>query len=241
MRGYLSSHNLHLIEAENGQEAIQMLEQFRPALILMNINMPVMDGYQATQLIKADQEFRTIPVVALTAYAMRDQRERFQSIYDGYLSKPVSRNDLIATLAEFLPHTKTPYRKEPEGVRSSLEGGRGGVQRPRVPGTGRREILEELKNYTAQTGPFPQALRDKLLLGLLPRYQKVSEVISVDAIIDFAEAIITVGDAFTILPLKHYGEELLNSIKVLDSIKVRRLLTLFPDIVEIITGSRVIG
>ena len=104
VRAYLALYDLHLVEAENGQEEIETLKQLHPDLILMDIRMPVMHGYEATQHIKADPELRTIPVVALTAHAIKEQREQFEAIFNAYLSKPISKNDLITTLVEFLPH-----------------------------------------------------------------------------------------------------------------------------------------
>jgi len=96
-------------------------------------------------------------------------------------------------------------------------------------------MLEELKAYAAHTGTFPQALLDKLQGELLPRHREITELMSADEMIEFAETIITVGDAFTIAPLKNYGEELLRHIKVFDVINMKRLLALFPEIVEIIS------
>ncbi len=104
--------------------------------------------------------------------------------------------------------------------------------------SGQRDMLEDLKDYAAQTGKFPQALLDKLHSELLPRHQEISEVVSADEMIAFAEAIIAVGDAFTIPPMKHYGEALLRHIKVFDVINIKRLLGQFPEIVEVITGSK---
>jgi len=103
---------------------------------------------------------------------------------------------------------------------------------PALPGDG---ILEEIKDYAAQTGTFPQALLDKLHSEFLPRHQEISEAMSADEMIEFAEVIITVGDTFMIAPLKHYGEELLRHIKVFDVINIKRLLALFPEIAEIIS------
>ena len=246
VRAYLTSYDLHLIEAENGQEAIQMLTPgsagvspafpsregsgvgFRPDLILMDIRMPVMDGYAATQRLKTDPELRAIPVVALTAYALKEQKEKYQDIYDAYLSKPISRHDLIATLAKFLPHTKAPGTKRGQEMRiPSLTGAQEGVEA--------RNMLEKLKDYAAQTGPFPQALLDTLRVELLPKHKEISEVMSLERMIGFAEAIITVGDAFTNPPLKAYGEELLRALKVFDVITMKRLLAVFPEFVALMT------
>jgi len=244
IREFLASYDLRVIEAENGQEVLQMLKQLRPDLILMDIRMPVMDGYTATRKIRNPKsEIRNIPIIALTAYALKEQVEKYKDIYDAYLSKPISKNELITTLAEFLPHTKAPLEGYPlnsplEGypLNSPLEGGQGGVgagETPTLPG---ERILEDLKDYVAQTGAFPQALLDKLQVELLPRHREVTELMSADEMIELAEAIITVGEAFTIPPLKHYGETLLRHIKVFDVINMKRLLAQFPEIVEIISN-----
>ncbi len=237
IREYVASYDLHLVEAENGQEALQMLNPgstgaspafpsregsgvgFSPDVILMDIHMPVMDGYTATREIRnSESEIRNIPIITLTAYALQEQKEKYQDVYDAYLRKPISKNELIATLAEFLPHTKEnpPLTPDP-----SQEGNT-------------RDILEDLKDYAAHTVPFPQAFLDKLDSELLPRHKEVSEVLSLDEMIEFAEIIISVGNTFAIPPLKHYGEVLLHYIKVFDFINMKRLLGQFLEIVEII-------
>ncbi|MBD3304799.1 response regulator, partial [candidate division KSB3 bacterium] len=104
IRAYLTSHNLQILEATHGAEALQMLARMHPQLILMDIHMPGMDGDEVTQRIKADPELCTIPLIALTADVFKEQQTRYQTIYDAYLSKPLSKHDLITTLAQFLPH-----------------------------------------------------------------------------------------------------------------------------------------
>jgi hypothetical protein len=167
---------------------------------------------------------------------MKEQIDRYQDIYDGYLSKPLSKKELIATLARFLFSPKVPYQKKQGTVVPSLrdtplDNERGERQNPEISSSG---ILEELKDYIAQTGPFQQPFVDKLRFELLSKYKDVSELMSIDDIMAFSEAVIVVGDAFTVSPLKHYGEELLGYLKVFNIVKVRRLLSQFPDIVKII-------
>jgi response regulator RpfG family c-di-GMP phosphodiesterase len=202
----------------------------------MDIHMPVMGGNQATQIIKTDKDLQTIPVIALTAYAMKEQIDRYQDIYDGYLSKPISKKDLIATLAKFLFSPAVPEQREQETVipplrYTPLDNKQGEIQVSEINSCG---ILEELKDYIAQTEPFPQPFVDKLRFELLSKYTEVSELMSIDDIMAFSKAVIVVGDAFTVSPLKHYGEELLGYLKVFNIVKVRRLLAQFPDIVKII-------
>ncbi len=229
IRAYLTPYHFCLIEAENGQEAIRTLKYIHPDLILMDIYMPVMNGYEATQIIKADPQLRTIPVVAVTAYAMKGQQEQFQAMFDAYLSKPISKHELITTLTKFLPHAKLLLTKDEERGEILPEVPKGTISE-------KSEILEALRGYVTQASILPQELFEKVQIELLPRNQEIRELMSVDEITRFAEDVITAGKFFTILPLKQYGEELLHSIKVFDIINMKRWLALFPEIVEIICG-----
>lgn len=193
--------------------------------------MPVMDGYEATQLIKTDPELRAIPVVAVTGYAMKEQREQFQALFDAYLSKPVSKHDLITTLTGFLPHTKLPAEKAEE--EESIQ------QAPEATISGQSGLIEDLQAYSsAHTGTFPKELLNTLHNELLPIYTEISELMSVDDIIDFSETVIALGESFAIPPLRRYGDELLQHIKVFNITNVKRLLAQFSEIAEIITGSK---
>jgi two-component system cell cycle response regulator DivK len=89
--------------AENGLEAIELARVRRPDLILMDIEMPLMDGYEATALLKADDELKAIPVVALTAHAMAHERERALAIgCAAYIEKPIDTRTFIAQVSAFL-------------------------------------------------------------------------------------------------------------------------------------------
>lgn len=85
--------NYELIHAWNGEEAVELFKQHDPALILMDINMPKMDGYEATREIRKLSE--TVPVIAVTAYAFSSDRERImENGFNGYVSKPVDAGKL---------------------------------------------------------------------------------------------------------------------------------------------------
>jgi two-component system cell cycle response regulator DivK len=91
------------IEAESGEEAVEKARSERPDLILMDVELKGMDGLTATGRIKADPALRSIPVVALTAYAMAGDRERaLRAGCDGYLAKPVDVRSLDAEVAQYL-------------------------------------------------------------------------------------------------------------------------------------------
>jgi PAS domain S-box-containing protein len=105
LRGFLSGYGLELIEAENGSEAIEKSRRYLPDLVLMDMKMPVMDGYKASKIMNDDPELKNIPVVAVTASALRQDEEEILLICDGYLRKPVGRSELIKEVTKYLPHS----------------------------------------------------------------------------------------------------------------------------------------
>jgi CheY-like chemotaxis protein len=99
-----------VVTAANGLEAIEQARVHHPDLILMDIQMPVMDGYEATRQLKADAALQSIPVVALTAYAMPQERQRaIDAGCAGHIEKPIDTQTFIARVNTFLAaDTKAP-------------------------------------------------------------------------------------------------------------------------------------
>jgi CheY-like chemotaxis protein len=89
--------------ARNGAEGLTMAWQHRPDLVIMDLQMPVMDGYEAVARLKADAVLSSIPVVAVTAYAMVGDRERVMaSGFDGYVTKPIDPQVFVSELEHHL-------------------------------------------------------------------------------------------------------------------------------------------
>ena len=98
---YLESKNFRVVVAHNGLEAVTRASEINPNIILMDIQMPIMDGLEATRCLRADARFRSVPIVALTALAMPGDRERcLQAGVSEYLSKPVSLRQLVKMIDE---------------------------------------------------------------------------------------------------------------------------------------------
>jgi len=106
MRDVLNAAGYELIEAVNGADGVKQAQSERPDLILMDIQMPVLDGYEATRQIKADPSLKATPIIAVTSYALSgDQAKARNAACDGYVSKPFSPRDLLAKVREYLPNT----------------------------------------------------------------------------------------------------------------------------------------
>jgi two-component system, cell cycle response regulator DivK len=104
LRDLLSSVGFELIEASAGDEGVRLAELNRPDLILMDVQMPVLDGHEATRRIKANPELRDIPIVVVTSYALSgDEAKAKAAGADGYISKPYSPRELLAIVRRLLP------------------------------------------------------------------------------------------------------------------------------------------
>ena len=100
-RDVLQASGYDTVEATSGEEAIELARSSGPALVLMDVQLPGMDGIEALSHLRDDERTASIPVLALTAQAMRGDRERFlEAGFDGYLSKPVDVIELVNAVRE---------------------------------------------------------------------------------------------------------------------------------------------
>ena len=99
----LLEEEFQVIAARDGQAGIEAAERERPDVILMDLSLPIIDGWEATRRLKAHQDLKAIPVIALTAHAMRgDEAKARASGCDDFLTKPIDENLLFETLNRFL-------------------------------------------------------------------------------------------------------------------------------------------
>ena len=104
LRDLMSSTDYELLEAVDGAEGIAMAAKHKPDLILMDIQLPVMDGYEASRRIKSNPELQHIPIIAVTSYALAgDEAKTLAAGCDGYIAKPFSPRLLLEKIREFLP------------------------------------------------------------------------------------------------------------------------------------------
>jgi two-component system, cell cycle response regulator DivK len=112
----LQASGFGTLEATTGERAVEVALEHRPDLVLMDIQLPGIDGVEALGRLRADERLASMTVLALTAQAMEGDRERFLSAgFDGYLSKPVDVTDFVATVKRYLRHAT---EAEPKAVRA---------------------------------------------------------------------------------------------------------------------------
>jgi two-component system, cell cycle response regulator DivK len=104
LRDLLSSAGFELMEASTGDEGVRLAELNQPDLILMDVQMPVLDGYEATRRIKAKAELSEIPIIVVTSYALSGEDIKAKAAgADAYMAKPYSPRELLAIVRRFLP------------------------------------------------------------------------------------------------------------------------------------------
>jgi two-component system cell cycle response regulator DivK len=103
LRALLTNAGFDIVEAENGEEAIASAQASRPDLILMDIQLPILDGYEATRRIKADPNLKSIPIIVVTSYALSgDEDKARRAGCDDYVAKPFSPRQLLAKIKEYV-------------------------------------------------------------------------------------------------------------------------------------------
>jgi two-component system cell cycle response regulator DivK len=103
LRDLLTNAGFDIIEAENGEDAIASAQASRPDLVLMDIQLPILDGYEATRRIKADPDLCTIPIIVVTSYALSGDEEKAHACgCDAYVAKPYSPRELLAKVKQYL-------------------------------------------------------------------------------------------------------------------------------------------
>ncbi len=99
---FLEDEEIELKEAQSGHEALEILENYTPDLILMDIQMSGLNGYQTTKLIRENEKLKLIPVIAITANATKEEIEKYSHIFDEYLTKPVDEELLLKIITKYL-------------------------------------------------------------------------------------------------------------------------------------------
>jgi len=207
VKSFLESTQLNLTMAENGKEAVEKAKELVPDLILMDIKMPVMDGYEATSIIKADGNLKHIPVIAFTASALKEDTEKIEKAsFDSFLGKPFTRKELFEELSRHLKYTTdTPDTKANEEKNQVLE-------------------PNEIDDI--------QGLVLKLEETILPRWETVRTTFILGEIKEFASEVCEIGDKYGSTSLLNWCEKIKQQVASLDMEQLPKTLNQFEKILS---------
>jgi PAS domain S-box-containing protein len=208
LRGYFEGFDLNLVEAENGAIALRKIKESAPDLILMDMHMPEMDGFEATKFIKSDPAMKHIPVVALTASAMKSDEEEITKLVDGYIRKPVSQIEIIHELIKFLKFDRTPSEKMDDFHEEAHEA----------------DEFVPAKSIDTETKKF-------LTGEMMQKWENIKQTLIIDKIRDFAFELGEIAEKKKIKALKIYSNRL---IKECDAFNIENILDYLPKYGDIV-------
>ncbi len=208
LREFLKKTGLAILEAADGRQAVDQARRHHPALIIMDIRMPHMDGIEATREIRKTPGIENTRIIALTASAMEEEiRRTISAGFDDYLKKPVKFADLFRLLIRFLPH-EIQSKTKPETPPNS-----GPV----------------VKN-------FPPEITEKLVPvlegDLMDNWKMAVKSGFVDEIAKFGNKLIQTGDAHDCRQLINYGSDLIESTESFDVSSMKQILHQYPRIID---------
>jgi PAS domain S-box-containing protein len=211
IREMLRGHDVTFLEAENGRGAAELAKSSLPDLVLMDIRMPVMDGYEAIEELRRDPTTRMIPVVALTAMGLREERDRILSAgFDSLLIRPFERTELYEIVSRFAGSRPDRLRKEMQAA--------SGEKTHDLPADLTIEKLHGLL----------ESLRSDLMLEWEAARQKQH----IPDIESFAAHVRELGMQNSLDCLSRYGEELLFHVDGFDIDKITATLENYPGLVN---------
>jgi len=212
----LEARNIKVEEALNGKEVLEKLKQntSKPDLILMDMKTPIMDGYATTRIIKANDQWKSIPVIALTATIMKEDRGKIlQSGCDGFLPKPVNEDQLFSELMKYLPYKKPAPSITP--LYSIKE----------------NEIQHDLSHLKpGEIAEITANLEDRLM----NQWRQLKDSIFLDQWGAFGAEIKQLAEKFKLQTLVNYGQHLIDNVKHLNIVELKKTIREYPGIVDII-------
>ncbi|MCB1191327.1 MAG: PAS domain S-box protein [Leptospiraceae bacterium] len=215
IREWLKKVNLDIIEAENGEEGFRIAKEYYPDLILMDIRMPKMNGYEAADLIRKNEDTKHIPIIALTASVTIEETRRIRDFgFDTYLAKPVDVQKLFKELSKHLSYS---YNKQPEEIPIKGE-----------------TLKKDLKSEIIKDKP---KLMEKLKKEMMQTWESISEMMEMSSIEEFANEIKAIGIEHRVSGLQNYAQNLFEFINAFDVIQIENEVKRFPKLVEEIENS----
>jgi len=203
LKEYLKDYNIDILEAKNGKEALIVIEKQIPDLVFMDLRMPIMDGFEAIEIIKKKPKWSNIPNVAITASVFdKDEQEALERGFTDYVRKPISSIDILKILKKYLKYTIVPHIEEPVTEISF-------------------QPIEKLDDLMLEI--------EKTVTPLLAEINKIR---AKKKVLLLADQIIDIGKKFDATQFIHYGEELQMACKLFNISKEKELIKLFPEFIE---------
>ena len=205
----LEDSNLVLLTAKNGEEAVKMAFEHHPDLILMDLRMPLMDGYEATTIIKGDIRSKSIPIIAISASPdLEIKCPPSLSLFNDYLMKPIKLAELFELLKKYLPFKVVDMAEKTACV------------------------AEDMVNITDEQKSHLIDIINELETKFLPINESVIKKQLIEQIELFGKGLVAYGEGNSFVVITDYGNKICHYVDNFEIEKMMKTLKLFPDIIE---------
>ena len=202
----IESDHLKFAEAQNAEKALEIIKINPPDLVLMDLKLPDMSGFEATALIKSEKRSRYIPVLAFTASAMTTEESQAKTLFDGFIRKPVTKSELYTKLRLFLPHTRENF--------ADYASQQQGYSEMKISPDIRSQVISRLENDLMEDW---HEIKDNLLI------YKIEEFIGkMESLEGFSE----------VAPLTQYDKELKKNLNNFDIEGLQTKIREFPKLIK---------
>ncbi|MES0490054.1 MAG: ATP-binding protein [Leptospirales bacterium] len=210
IKAYFENSGLTFIDAENGKSGIEIAELYKPDLIIMDLKMPVMDGYEATKIIKKDSNLKTIPVLISSATELVKIPKKIVKLTDGYLQKPFNKTEIITALMKILEFASLgdeewDFAKDTPADENLLG-----------------NVLPE------NSAEFLQ----KLESDILAKWKHVSQGVDFDVLKEFADEVKTIGSVYEYSPLIRWSDQLSVGIASFNVEMIKTSIEKLPPLIQ---------
>ncbi|MBM7555783.1 PAS domain S-box protein [Halanaerobacter jeridensis] len=206
VQAILSDSALNVSTAKNGQAGLKLAQEKEFALILMDLKMPKMDGYEVTKKIKEDSLNLSTPIIALTASVTEKERQKVSAEqFAEFISKPIDKEQLISTLANYLEHQKINKQRKTE----------------------ERELTAEFSDGVKDNDRLKEILKQ----SFKPKYQKIGKPFIINEVEDFADNLYEVAQEYNAENLSNYAVELKDDLESFNVTEAKEKFKKFTDII----------
>ncbi|MCP4152668.1 MAG: response regulator [bacterium] len=215
---YLEDQEIEILEAENGKEALKQIRENKPQLVLMDMKMPEMDGCEATGKLKADEQLKKIPVIIVTASALKEQEQDIlKTGAEALLRKPLSKNELIRLLKKYLPYKTIPATAKTTTTTAANNK------------TSAETTVDE--DEPGKTAKHPELIA--LMQGpVKKKWERVIKTFLLDEIETFSKEINRLGEEYGNQKLKEWGERLLRERREFNMDNVDQIMRSYPGLIK---------